>query len=262
MGLSTSLGSISQSHAKVSSERYRGEERRGEERRGEARRGEERQGEERRGEVRQGEVRRGEEMRGEARRGRRREVRRDAEGELARGEVRRDAEGKLARVNFFTCQNISNQCLTRGADTRSTQLRIDPNTIQRRYGLFARILVDVDLSVDLPAEIVIKSNNGVSFVQAVDYEKIPYMCSYCGNVGHCVTNCKFVKPAPSKSDVPTNGRGRSRRRRPRQRRKRAASQVYVPKQQEGMEILVDSSPSTRIDYGEGPSFAQKSPVQV
>ncbi|KAL6178469.1 hypothetical protein ACLB2K_049987 [Fragaria x ananassa] len=101
-------------------------------------------------------------------------------------------------------------------------MRIDPNTIQRSYGLFTRILVDVDLSVDLPAEIVIKRNNGESFVQAVAYEKI--------------------------SDL--------------QRRKRAASQVYVPKQREGKEILVDSSPSTRIDYGEGPSFAQKSPVQV
>ncbi|KAL6212246.1 hypothetical protein ACLB2K_017467 [Fragaria x ananassa] len=62
-----------------------------------------------------------------------------------------------------------------------------------RYGLFARILVDVDLSGDLPTEIVIKHNNGESFVQAVDYEKIPDLCSHCGNVGHCVTNCKFVK---------------------------------------------------------------------
>ncbi|KAL6197642.1 hypothetical protein ACLB2K_033248 [Fragaria x ananassa] len=92
-GLSTSLGSISQSRAKVSSERYRGEERRGEARRGEARRGE---------------ARRGEERRGESRRAR-------------RGEARRDSERELARVNFSTRQNFSNQCLTRGADTRSTQ---------------------------------------------------------------------------------------------------------------------------------------------
>ncbi|KAL6218958.1 hypothetical protein ACLB2K_012165 [Fragaria x ananassa] len=141
-------------------------------------------------------------------------------------------------------------------------VRIDPNTIQCRYGLFARILVDVNLSGDLPADIVIKRNNGESFVQAVDYEKFPDLCSHCGNVGHCVRNCKFVKPAPSKSDVPTNGRGRSRQRRPKQRRKSAASQVYVPKQREGKGILVDSSPSTRIDYGEGPSFAQTSPIQV
>ncbi|KAL6211830.1 hypothetical protein ACLB2K_017053 [Fragaria x ananassa] len=47
-----------------------------------------------------------------------------------------------------------------------------------------------------------------------------------------------------------------------QRRKHAASQVYVPKQREGKKILVDSSPSTRIDYGEGPSIAQKSPIYV
>lgn len=139
-------------------------------------------------------------------------------------------------------------------------VKIDPNTLDRKYGLFARVLVDVDLSDNLPLEIVIKRKNGETFVQGVDYERLPDLCSHCGNVGHQVSNCKYVKPTASKSEIqPRKDRGRSRRRRPDKRKNRGVSQVYVPKRI-GKEVIVGSSPSPRVDNGEGPSFVQKCPV--
>ncbi|KAM5549741.1 hypothetical protein ABKV19_000917 [Rosa sericea] len=140
-------------------------------------------------------------------------------------------------------------------------VKIDPNTLERKYGLFARVLVDVDLSTDLPLEVVIKRKNGEIFVQAVDYEKLPDLCSHCGNVGHRVTDCKFVKPSANESNEHSRYvRGRSRKRGAKQSRKRVVSQVYVPKQRPGKEIIVQATPTPIMDDGEGPSFVQKSPL--
>lgn len=58
-------------------------------------------------------------------------------------------------------------------------VKIDLNTLDRKFGLFARVLVDVDLSSDLPLEVVVKRSNGETFVQSVDYEKLPDLCSHC-----------------------------------------------------------------------------------
>lgn len=52
-------------------------------------------------------------------------------------------------------------------------VKIDINKLDRKFGLFARVLVDVDLSSDLPQELVVKHKNGKTFVQSVDYEKLP-----------------------------------------------------------------------------------------
>jgi hypothetical protein len=40
------------------------------------------------------------------------------------------------------------------------------------------------------------------------------------------------------------------------------SQIYVPKHREGTEVVVDTTSSTRIYDGKGPSFVQKSSVEV
>ncbi|XP_024179202.1 uncharacterized protein LOC112185231 [Rosa chinensis] len=141
-------------------------------------------------------------------------------------------------------------------------VKIDPNTLDRRFGLFARVLVDIDLSSNLPTEVLIKRKNGETFVQSVDYEKLPDLCSHCGNVGHRVTACKHVQPAAS---IPVEhskrNRGRSRKRRARVEKKRGTSQVYVSKQPKGKAVVIASTPPPLMDCGEGPSFVRKSPVE-
>ncbi|KAK9931810.1 hypothetical protein M0R45_019073 [Rubus argutus] len=139
-------------------------------------------------------------------------------------------------------------------------IKIDPNTLDRKYGLFARVLVDVDLSANLPPELVVKRKNGETVVQGVDYEKLPDLCSHCSNIGHHVSTCKYVNPSPSLvGEQKRNGRGRSRRRRPKRNIKRATSQVYIPNHRSGKETIVDNTPTPVADSGEGPSFVRPSP---
>ncbi|KAL6224699.1 hypothetical protein ACLB2K_003554 [Fragaria x ananassa] len=161
------------------------------------------------------------------------------------------------------------------ANQRNTnaQVSVDANTRERRVGLFARILVDIDLSVDPPHELVVKRKCGSSFVQTVDYEKLPDICAHCGNVGHLVTACKYVHrssdPVPMDNET-EKGRGRSRKRSRRSRRNRdqqRVSKVYVPKNpsnpaDRGKSMTIDSTPNPREDFGEGPSFVKKSPAPV
>ncbi|KAL6218614.1 hypothetical protein ACLB2K_011824 [Fragaria x ananassa] len=89
-------------------------------------------------------------------------------------------------------------------------VKVDANTRERRVGLFARILVDIDLSVVPPHELVVKRKCGSSFVQTVDYEKLSDICAHCGNVGHLVTACKYVHrssdPVPMDNET-EKGRG-------------------------------------------------------
>lgn len=122
-------------------------------------------------------------------------------------------------------------------------VKIDHNTLDCKVGLFARILVDVDLSSDLPQELVVKRKNGETFIQSVNYEKLPDLCSHCGNVGHRVTACKHVQPAVSKPvEQPKCERGRSRKRRTRADKRRAVSQVYVPKQSKDKAVVIPPRP--------------------
>ncbi|KAL6179500.1 hypothetical protein ACLB2K_051015 [Fragaria x ananassa] len=105
-------------------------------------------------------------------------------------------------------------------------VKIDQNTLERKFGLFARVLVDIDLSYDPPRELVVRRNNGESVIVEVEYERLPDLCSHCGNVGHMVIACKLL------------------------RKTREASVVLEPVRGNN-----DSQ-----DGGEGPSFASKSPT--
>ncbi|KAK9904621.1 hypothetical protein M0R45_000539 [Rubus argutus] len=141
-------------------------------------------------------------------------------------------------------------------------VKIDPNTLDRKFGLFARVLVDVDLSSDLPVELVVRRKNGESIAQGVEYEQLPDICSHCGNVGHRVAACKHVGHlVDSQLEPPRSGRGRSRKRRSRAVRKRAISQVYVMKQSKDKAVVIAPTPPPILDCGEGPSFVHKSPAK-
>jgi len=69
-----------------------------------------------------------------------------------------------------------------------TPLTIDEATQQRRYGLFARILVDVDLSDKMFESVVIESEGHALSIQ-VQYEKYPSVCAHCQMLGHSIQNC-------------------------------------------------------------------------
>ncbi|KAL6138079.1 hypothetical protein ACLB2K_063365 [Fragaria x ananassa] len=107
-------------------------------------------------------------------------------------------------------------------------IKIDQNTLERRFGLFARVLVDVDLSCSPPCELVVRRSNCEIVMVEVEHERLPNFCSHYGNVGHKVTACKLV-PKPGSVVVEENQEGRGCSRKPR-RHRRKFKQVYVAKE--------------------------------
>ncbi|KAL6191889.1 hypothetical protein ACLB2K_038278 [Fragaria x ananassa] len=120
-------------------------------------------------------------------------------------------------------------------------VKIDHNTLERRFGLFARVLVDVDLSCSPPCELVVRRSNGEIMTVEVEYERLPDFCSHCGNVGHRVTACKLVQK-PGSVVVEENEEGRGCSRKPRRRRCKF-KQVYVAKEADkGKQVVIIQLP--------------------
>jgi hypothetical protein len=74
-----------------------------------------------------------------------------------------------------------------------TLLVIDNAMSKRIFGHFARVLVDMDFSKKLFHDIMVE-REGFSFGVEVAYELLPDFCSQCQNLGHDVTNCRWLYP--------------------------------------------------------------------
>lgn len=79
-------------------------------------------------------------------------------------------------------------------------------------GVFARILVDVDLSEQLFEYVVVETEGHALFID-VQYEKQPLFCANCKVLGHILQNCMKLsssnKPeAPAKFKTKPNWHGK------------------------------------------------------
>lgn len=109
------------------------------------------------------------------------------------------------------------------AGSIGTPIRIDPATLNKSIGLYARVLIEVDLASDPPIEILVERVNGDSLLIGLEYEKFPNICSGCGAIGHLLQNFRFHHDEPEQ--VKMRGRSRSRHR----RKKSRVTSRYVPK---------------------------------
>lgn len=71
-----------------------------------------------------------------------------------------------------------------------TPIGVDQRTINREYGYFANVLVDIDLSKPVPSMVKVREEGGVEFSQPVEIPKLPAFCNHCKLVGHLIMQCK------------------------------------------------------------------------
>ncbi|KAK2388533.1 hypothetical protein QL285_062210 [Trifolium repens] len=69
--------------------------------------------------------------------------------------------------------------------------------LERTFGHYARVLVDVDLAQELVYKILVE-RKGFAFFVDVKYENLPPYCDHCKIIGHRFDNCKRRKESVSK----------------------------------------------------------------
>ncbi|KAF9594178.1 hypothetical protein IFM89_028835 [Coptis chinensis] len=70
---------------------------------------------------------------------------------------------------------------------------VDKHTLERDYGFYVSVLVDVDISKPIPTQIWVEKEEGISFVQDNEVVKMPKYCGHCKSVGHLVTECRVLR---------------------------------------------------------------------
>ena len=61
--------------------------------------------------------------------------------------------------------------------------------IERTFGQYARVLVDLDISQPLRYQVLVE-RKGFAFFVNLDYENVPDFCTHCKKIGHYFEICK------------------------------------------------------------------------
>ncbi|KAJ6986394.1 hypothetical protein NC653_024088 [Populus alba x Populus x berolinensis] len=83
----------------------------------------------------------------------------------------------------------SPRCLAKIASKLGTPIQSDQLTCNMLRISYARVLVELDLSVDLKSSIAINLPNGTTLNQPVIYETLPRFCTLCKVLGHKTGAC-------------------------------------------------------------------------
>ncbi|XP_074266719.1 uncharacterized protein LOC141590000 [Silene latifolia] len=95
----------------------------------------------------------------------------------------------------------SEKVLSKMASKIGKPLFADPATTEKSKLSFAKIMVEVDVSKDLPTHVVLNVPNIGQITQKVVYEWLPYYCRECGKLVHTSYTCKKLQSRPKKPAV-------------------------------------------------------------
>ncbi|XP_026459467.1 uncharacterized protein LOC113360141 [Papaver somniferum] len=80
-------------------------------------------------------------------------------------------------------------------------IRVDETTLKKEVGLYANILVEIDLTKVIPNEIWVETNYG-KFEQAIRFNRIPKSCHHCNTIGHYVAECRIKRKEQVRKENP------------------------------------------------------------
>lgn len=86
----------------------------------------------------------------------------------------------------------SSTALSKIASVIGRPLFADPYTTEKTRISFARVLIDIDISKDIPSFVKVNTPYGEKVV-TVDYEWMPHFCSHCDVIGHSLSKCRKNK---------------------------------------------------------------------
>ncbi|KAH6805004.1 hypothetical protein C2S51_029835 [Perilla frutescens var. frutescens] len=102
------------------------------------------------------------------------------------------------RVYSLLFEYWHNEVLMGIARAIGTPLKIDGNTVHGTVGHFARILVEIEMSMQ-PQNSVMIDRGDASFFVDLDFENLPPFCGACQVVGHVLSKCRKVKRTENKT---------------------------------------------------------------
>lgn len=104
--------------------------------------------------------------------------------------------------------------------------------IERVFGHYARVLVDLSLAQDLVHRILVE-RKGFAFFVDIEYENLPDFCTHCQSTGHHIEICKRMRDFTK--GVPQNKQGKAK----------VPDKTYVPKKPEV--VNVESSATKDVE---------------
>ncbi|KAF5179052.1 Zinc knuckle cx2cx4hx4c [Thalictrum thalictroides] len=118
-------------------------------------------------------------------------------------EIQRSTKA-LAWVRFpkLSQQYWDYECIMSIAKAVGCPIGVDKFTAERELGYYANVLIDLDLSKSLPNQILVEVEDGVEFLQEVEYPTLPKFCSHCQAIGHSRFECRGLQKATTKEDSP------------------------------------------------------------
>ncbi|KAK3230089.1 hypothetical protein Dsin_001970 [Dipteronia sinensis] len=85
---------------------------------------------------------------------------------------------------------LGNRLVFLGSGLTSIFQKLDQATRDRVYGFYTRVLVDVDLSANLPHSLMVERDDHCGFVLNVVYENLPSRYARCNIFGHDMAKCQ------------------------------------------------------------------------
>lgn len=94
--------------------------------------------------------------------------------------------------------NLPLQCwntraISRIASKLGKPICVDNITLERKRISYARVLIEMDTSVNPIEDFEVKLPSGIVYTQYIHYENFPKFCNYCFMFGHLRDNCRHLK---------------------------------------------------------------------
>ena len=104
-----------------------------------------------------------------------------------------------ARLHAIPFEYWTENLIKNMAKTIGRPVKVDPISLNKKFCLYARVQIAVDLQFALPPKVLIERED-MNFELHVTYENLPAFCTHCGTIGHFVGTCRLLKKVQNETE--------------------------------------------------------------